>query len=352
MSHSLRVPARRRRRGRPNLPDYIETKHIYHPETGELFGVLAAERIPTDPKKLRAFVRKAKASSPNAIAIPAGNGDGREQLRNQDFWPNLQDHRFWKELQTEFERLPYGVNADSTGICDSGKSIATPSLGRQLTRDAFTRLAWGAIDKLREFGLPSSADPVEVWLDLAKSNREFTRIIVSSTIDQNGSLQTTMTSHVECIRTASVALCSTLATQALKNDIRADQRRLQTSPTGGADLCQVVQEAAPILRTPELPKLQSRTNENPSVKRRHQRYILIDRALREIGESRPRTQEEVFQSLDRRSVPIPMAEPFMAAHGWNSGYRLCPAAARAWLSKRWAELKLPLLPRGPKKQRK
>lgn len=142
MSHPLRVPARRRRRGRPNLPDYIETKHLYHPETGELLGVLAAEGIPTDPKKLPAFVkRKAKAAAPrNAISILSGNGDGWDQLRNHDFWPNLRDHRFWKKLQTEFKRLPYGVSADATGLCDSGKSIATSSLGRQLARDAFTRL--------------------------------------------------------------------------------------------------------------------------------------------------------------------------------------------------------------------
>jgi hypothetical protein len=80
MSHSLRVPARRRRTGRPNPPDYIETKQIYHPETGVLLGVLAAEGIPTDPKKLPAFVkRKAKAAAPrNAISILSGGGSARD----------------------------------------------------------------------------------------------------------------------------------------------------------------------------------------------------------------------------------------------------------------------------------
>ncbi len=86
--------------------------------------------------------------------------------------------------------------------------------------------------------------------------------------------------------------------------------------------------------------------------RRNQKYKVIDEALQEIAESRPSTQEEVFQSLDGRHVVIPPAEPFMAARGWIAGFRRDVAAARAWLSKRWAELNLPPLPRGPKNPRK
>ena len=66
--------------------------------------------------------------------------------------------------------------------------------------------------------------------------------------------------------------------------------------------------------------------------RRNQKYRVIDKALQKIAESRPRTQEEVFQSLDGRHVVIPPAEPFLAAHGWIAGFRRNPAAARAWLS--------------------
>ena len=83
--------------------------------------------------------------------------------------------------------------------------------------------------------------------------------------------------------------------------------------------------------------------------RRSQKYRVIDKALQEIAESRPRTQEEVFQALEGRSVGFPPAQPFMAARGWMAGFRQHPTAARAWLSKRWAELNLEPLPRGPKK---
>ena len=86
--------------------------------------------------------------------------------------------------------------------------------------------------------------------------------------------------------------------------------------------------------------------------RRNQKYKVIDQALQEIAESRPSTQEAVFQSLDDRHVVIPPAEPFMAARGWIAGFRRDAAAARAWLSKRWAELDLPPLPRGPKNSKK
>jgi hypothetical protein len=83
--------------------------------------------------------------------------------------------------------------------------------------------------------------------------------------------------------------------------------------------------------------------------RRSPKYKAIDEALQQLAESRPRTQEEVFQSLEGRRVGLPLAEPFMAAQGWMAGFRKDPEAARAWLSKRWAELNLTPLPRGPKK---
>jgi len=83
--------------------------------------------------------------------------------------------------------------------------------------------------------------------------------------------------------------------------------------------------------------------------RRNQKYEAIDKALQAIAESRPSTQEEIFQTLDGRRVVTPPAEPFATARGWVPGFRRDSAAARAWLSKRWAELNLPSLPRGPKK---
>ena len=84
--------------------------------------------------------------------------------------------------------------------------------------------------------------------------------------------------------------------------------------------------------------------------RRKPKYTLIDKALEQIAESRPTTQEEIFRSLEGR-VAAPLAEPFKSARGWVAGFRLDPVAARSWLSKRWAVLNLPPLPRGPKSRK-
>ena len=43
---------------------------------------------------------------------------------------------------------------------------------------------------------------------------------------------------------------------------------------------------------------------------------------------------------------------FMSAYGWKAGFDRALAAARSWLSKRWAELELSPLPRGPKNPKK
>ncbi len=83
--------------------------------------------------------------------------------------------------------------------------------------------------------------------------------------------------------------------------------------------------------------------------RRNPKYERIDKALQEIAESRPRTQEEILLSLDGRRVATPPAEPFLTARGRMPGFRRDAPAARAWLSKRWAKLNLLSLPRGPKK---
>jgi len=85
--------------------------------------------------------------------------------------------------------------------------------------------------------------------------------------------------------------------------------------------------------------------------RRNQKSQLIDEALQAIAESRPRTQIEVFQSLDRRGVTRPLAEPFSSARGWVAGFNRDEPVARAWRSKRWTELNLASLPRGPKSPR-
>jgi hypothetical protein len=83
--------------------------------------------------------------------------------------------------------------------------------------------------------------------------------------------------------------------------------------------------------------------------RRSAKYESIDKALRGIAESQPKTQKEVFQALQSRMKKIPSADPFTSARGWLAGFQKDPASARAWLSKRWRVLALPPLPRGPKR---
>jgi hypothetical protein len=126
----------------------------------------------------------------------------------------------------------------------------------------------------------------------------------------------------------------------------ADRPRHNPEPTTEAGEIPLAGGREPQLQNYE----QSRTLKKPV--RRNKKYNRIDHALKEIAGSRPRTQEEVFNSLDDRHVVIPLAEPFVTAKGWMAGFSLNSAAARAWLSKRWTELNLPPLPRGPKGQAK
>lgn len=84
-------------------------------------------------------------------------------------------------------------------------------------------------------------------------------------------------------------------------------------------------------------------------KRQNTKYVAIDTALREIAQSRPNSQKEIFEALEKRRVPLPQAEPFLSSRGWVRGFSENKEAAGAWLSKRWAKLDLPPLPRGPKK---
>jgi hypothetical protein len=81
--------------------------------------------------------------------------------------------------------------------------------------------------------------------------------------------------------------------------------------------------------------------------RRNPKYASIDDNLRKIAQSHPSSHKAVFQLLEGRAR-IPNAEPFRSAQGWCAGFAKNPVAARAWLSKQWARLKLPPFPRGPK----
>jgi len=129
-----------------------------------------------------------------------------------------------------------------------------------------------------------------------------------------------------------------------------EMSKILNPPSANAGPSQVA-ESDPALRAQEQ-RGSTKGHGGKKPVRRNQKYKVIDEALRNIAESLPRTQEEVFQSLEGRHVVIPPAEPFMTARGWIAGFRRDSAAARAWLSKRWAELSLSPLPRGPKSPKK
>ncbi len=99
-------------------------------------------------------------------------------------------------------------------------------------------------------------------------------------------------------------------------------------------------------------KLRDQGRKGMKSARQNARYKSIDEALRKIAESRPSTQEAIFQSLEDRCVVFALAEPFLSVRGWIAGFRRDTVAARAWLSKRWAALNLTPLPRGPKNSKK
>lgn len=94
--------------------------------------------------------------------------------------------------------------------------------------------------------------------------------------------------------------------------------------------------------------LQGRRSVKARPIRRNNRSKLIDSTLESIAQAAPMTQEEIFSVLQSRRAALPMAEPFLSSGGWMPGFRKNERLARAWLSKRWAELSLPPLPRGPK----
>lgn len=201
----------------------IEVRHVHDPATGELLGVLSAAEIPKDSTKLVAFARKKlQASAPRkAVTVLTGHADGWDKLRSCEFWSNVRDHGFWEVLGGEFDKMPYGMGADATGIHERFGRVSVNPDDPQVVRDVFTKLIWRAVCKLREAGLQNSGDPEAVWIDLLSSNNNLARTTVSSGFDQEGLPLTTKTPYIECIHTASVKLCSALSTQALKNDLIA-----------------------------------------------------------------------------------------------------------------------------------
>lgn len=137
--------------------------------------------------------------------------------------------------------------------------------------------------------------------------------------------------------------------EARRQSRAAESDAASFEPAGSSAAPKVVGDHPAPPREPAVPGHVQTQRREKKVSRRNQKYEVIDKALQEIAESWPRTQEEILKSLDGRRVVTPPAEPFVTARGWMLGFKRDASAARAWLSKRWAELNLPSLPRGPKK---
>jgi hypothetical protein len=129
------------------------------------------------------------------------------------------------------------------------------------------------------------------------------------------------------------------AMQILKNALEAE----------GAKHELALRVRMPFCKAPKTGAADTRKSPRPR-SARTPKYTKIDSGLRDIAESRPKSQRWIFQQLDLRGIPIPTAHPFVGARGWERGFGLDPHAARAWLSKRWASLRLASLPPGPKRK--
>jgi hypothetical protein len=97
------------------------------------------------------------------------------------------------------------------------------------------------------------------------------------------------------------------------------------------------------LQAPQTPRDESVRNP----KRREERSLAIETALREIAKMRPKSHREVFEFLEQRA-PLPRAAPFRTAKTWVTGFQRDAPRAHSWLSKVWRQLGLPPFPRGPK----
>jgi len=286
---------RHRRRARPI--DHIEVTHIYHPKTGELLGVLAAKDIPADPSKLVAFARRRAKSGrlpTEAIVAPSGNPDGWDELRSQGFWSNVLEHRFWDDRRLECERLPYRMSADMNGVHDPWRPNPTDLLECQLWRDSLTTLAWRAIGKLREFGLQTSSDPMESWLDLLKANSKLAMTGIISAFDENGLAIIQDTRCVDCIRTASMGLLSALATQAVRNELATRPvRSLSSSATSQRDQDGGANDHALV-----------RSARKRGPRRDQRRWDAIRSEMGKHGESWREHLSEILRELDANQVSL------------------------------------------------
>jgi hypothetical protein len=196
-----------------------------------------------------------------------------------------------------------------------------------------TLFAWVAERAIVELGHSGGDTALADWLDLLKGESpNFRSGTILTQSNPDGATTEEQTGTIHRVIEASADYCVKLETRAI---IQA------RSPEQAADEKSTVPDV-------------QRHSEVPSGKRpvrRSKTLKTIDEKLEKIADIHPQTQEEVFEALNGRVI-FPQAEPFKTARGWLAGFRDDEAMARAWLSKRWGELNLAPLPRGPKKPRK
>lgn len=223
--------------------DYIETKQVYHPETGRLLGVFSADKIPADPSELLAFVRReAKAAKRPLKKFPRDACDGWDGQRKEDWWFQVLDSGFWKHQLAAVKLLPFGMSADLNGLHDPPRVGLADDCDHQRWRDHLKELALVTTQKLRMFGLNPSSDAINALLDILKSNPKYSG---TTTLVSRGSsrYRRREASYVRCIRTALEALYSAVAAQALENEIRLLQQQVPAEDAQAETAYQPVQLA-------------------------------------------------------------------------------------------------------------
>jgi hypothetical protein len=166
------------------------------------------------------YAREVRGRRPerNTAPLSIGRRGGWKVLGESAFWGKVCDHRFWKERRDGFLGLPAELCADCHGTetqwrCRPANHPALSNLHEQVLL---------AVQKLRECGMDSNADPIGQWCDLIKTNPMYFRS--RSVTGVSGS---EIFSWIECLRDASENLCSGLANQALENGMKPRQQPMR-----------------------------------------------------------------------------------------------------------------------------
>jgi hypothetical protein len=278
------------------------------------------------------------------------------------------DASFWRARRNDFRE--YNTGANSLLSVDWDSMTDSWSLrGSAAARSEFESLATIAAKGLQTY---DPDEPWRSWLDELRRRKRNYRESPTKVAYSRRALEDPSKFGIEPpkvkgeLRTGTVDRIAMTELFGRETGKRQESSFAQTRFTGvdgiaerlfeaSINLC-LEFEAATVINVGHREDRDTSTKEGPDREapkrkpaKQNQRYKTIDGALRQIAEARPATQGEVFKMLGERHGGIPNAEPFLTARGWMAGFEGDEAAARAWLSKRWAGLNLPTFPRGPKK---